>query len=124
MTIKDQKQSTMRKIKLMLLRLEKNTIDFIIKNRFLLLWSLFIALMTVLFSSVFLTNTNQDNVQFLKVVKSIRETQEHIYAEAQIAALNGDWKIEDKNGSYHWIKSPWDSGAKPTLDLESFKKTD
>lgn len=53
------------------------------------------------------TITTEDN---------IRNIAERCYFEGQKDALNKDVRIKiNKDSTYIWVKSPWDSGRKPTF---------
>jgi len=47
---------------------------------------------------------------------------EKSYFEGQKDAIYGDIRIENINGYWHWIKSPWDNGRVPNFNPAIIKE--
>lgn len=97
----------------------KNTIGYIILLAFFISVMVFIGRLTV-------NSTNEierDIKNNVNTENLIRSAMEKAYAEGQYDAINGDIRIKSINfGRYVWIKSPWNSKAKPVTDTIKIDK--
>lgn len=101
-------------------------LNSLIKNKFIkgILTVLFITLMIMIVVSIFkipgskIRTTTSKEVNEIEINKKNIENElyklmEYAYFEGQKDALNGDIRIELKDSSYIWMKSPWDNGKNP-----------
>lgn len=77
-------------------------------------WGLFLIVFVVIPAVFLLCIPTSDNIEQIK--EDLIGELEMAYFERQRDALEGNVRIEKRDSTWHWVKSPWDSGREPIFD--------